>query len=91
MTRNESLTDDDLDELKGCVDLGFGFSYVEIPKLFYTLPALQLCCSMSQKFNHELLVVGRSDQTAFDSQKWPINARTNRERERESAPSANQG
>ncbi|KAL2921037.1 Sulfate adenylyltransferase [Bienertia sinuspersici] len=48
--RTKSLTDDDLDELKGCVDLGFGFSYDEIPELCNTLPALELCYSMSQKF-----------------------------------------
>ncbi|KAI5314233.1 hypothetical protein L3X38_043409 [Prunus dulcis] len=35
----QSLTDEDLDELKGCLDLGFGFSYEEIPELCNTLPA----------------------------------------------------
>ncbi|GMN63493.1 hypothetical protein TIFTF001_032575 [Ficus carica] len=49
--RTKSLTDDDLEELKGCVDLGFGgFSYDEIPELKNTLPALELCYSMSQKY-----------------------------------------
>ncbi|KAL6875709.1 hypothetical protein ACP4OV_013222 [Aristida adscensionis] len=48
--RARSLTDDDLEELKGCVDLGFGFSYHEIPELCGTLPALELCYSMSQRF-----------------------------------------
>lgn len=43
-----SLTDEDLEELKGCLDLGFGFSYEEIPELRNTLPALELCYSMSQ-------------------------------------------
>lgn len=50
LTRTKSLTDEDLDELKGCLDLGFGFSYDEIPELCNTLPALELCYSMSQKF-----------------------------------------
>ncbi|KAJ8445294.1 hypothetical protein Cgig2_024500 [Carnegiea gigantea] len=50
LPRGKSLTDDDLDELKGCLDLGFGFSYEEIPELCSTLPALELCYSMSQKF-----------------------------------------
>ncbi|WP_371388531.1 DUF1685 domain-containing protein, partial [Salmonella sp. M90-1] len=62
------MTDDDLDELKGCVDLGFGFSYDEIPELCNTLPALELCYSMSQKFlddhpnqqSHHLLSNGKS-------------------------------
>ncbi|KAL5998105.1 hypothetical protein ACLOJK_009040 [Asimina triloba] len=53
MSRTKSLTDGDLDELKGCVDLGFGFSYDEIPELCNTLPALELCYSMSQKFLDE--------------------------------------
>ncbi|CAF1865470.1 unnamed protein product [Brassica napus] len=50
LARGKSLTDDDLEELKGCLDLGFGFSYDEIPELCNTLPALELCYSMSQKF-----------------------------------------
>ncbi|CAN8315562.1 unnamed protein product [Cochlearia groenlandica] len=50
LNREKSLTKDDLDELKGCLDLGFGFSYEEIPELCNTLPALELCYSMSQKF-----------------------------------------
>ncbi|KAI9196547.1 hypothetical protein LWI28_024838 [Acer negundo] len=53
LKRTKSLTDDDLDELKGCLDLGFGFSYDEIPELCNTLPALELCYSMSQKFTDE--------------------------------------
>ncbi|KAG0460262.1 hypothetical protein HPP92_023390 [Vanilla planifolia] len=51
--RTKSLTDEDLEELKGCLDLGFGFSYDEIPELCNTLPALELCYSMSQKFLDE--------------------------------------
>ncbi|XP_030536615.1 uncharacterized protein LOC115745289 [Rhodamnia argentea] len=50
LVRTKSLTDEDLVELKGCLDLGFGFSYDEIPELCNTLPALELCYSMSQKF-----------------------------------------
>lgn len=53
LTRTKSLTGEDLDELKGCLDLGFGFSYDEIPELCNTLPALELCYSMSQKFNDD--------------------------------------
>ncbi|CAN6381128.1 unnamed protein product [Urochloa humidicola] len=51
--RARSLTDDDLEDLKGCVDLGFGFSYDEIPELCGTLPALELCYSMSRRFLDE--------------------------------------
>ncbi|KAL8204664.1 hypothetical protein R6Q57_010287 [Mikania cordata] len=53
LVRAKSLTDDDLEELKGCLDLGFGFSYDEIPELCNTLPALELCYSMNQKFLEE--------------------------------------
>lgn len=52
-SRTKSLTDDDLDELKGCLDLGFGFNYEEIPELCNTLPALELCYSISQRFQDE--------------------------------------
>ncbi|GJM87709.1 hypothetical protein PR202_ga03691 [Eleusine coracana subsp. coracana] len=51
--RSRSLTDDDLEELKGCADLGFGFSYHEIPELRGTLPALELCYSMTQRLRDE--------------------------------------
>ncbi|XP_058086652.1 uncharacterized protein LOC131233852 isoform X2 [Magnolia sinica] len=50
MLRMKSLTNGDLDELKGCLDLGFGFNYEEISELCNTLPALELCYSMSQRF-----------------------------------------
>ncbi|XP_074591122.1 uncharacterized protein LOC141847028 [Curcuma longa] len=46
--RSTSLTSDDLEDLKGCVDLGFGFSYEDIPKLSSTLPALELCYPRGQ-------------------------------------------
>ncbi|KAG0484912.1 hypothetical protein HPP92_008868 [Vanilla planifolia] len=53
MGKTKSLTDEDLQELKGCLDLGFGFNYEEIPGLCGTLPALELCYSMSQRFLDE--------------------------------------
>ncbi|KAM7252946.1 hypothetical protein ACFE04_008665 [Oxalis oulophora] len=66
LKRTKSLTDDDLDELKGCLDLGFGFSYEEIPELCNTLPALELCYSMSQKY-HEDQHNNNSDVVASES------------------------
>ncbi|RZS01353.1 hypothetical protein BHM03_00031194 [Ensete ventricosum] len=51
VARTKSLTDEDLKELKGCLDLGFGFSYEEIPELCNTLPALELCYSMTRSFH----------------------------------------
>jgi hypothetical protein len=35
------------------VDLGFGFNYDMVPELCGTLPALELCYSMSQRFQDE--------------------------------------
>ncbi|KAI3725073.1 hypothetical protein L1987_64848 [Smallanthus sonchifolius] len=41
--RSKSLiTTEDIDELKGCVDLGFHFASKPITKLYKTLPALDL-------------------------------------------------
>ncbi|KAL6976256.1 hypothetical protein U1Q18_025043 [Sarracenia purpurea var. burkii] len=53
LARTKSLTEEDLEELRGCLDLGFGFSYEEIPELCNTLPALELCYSMTQRFLDE--------------------------------------
>ncbi|KAK9932482.1 hypothetical protein M0R45_019719 [Rubus argutus] len=67
LSRTKSLTDEDLDELKGCLDLGFGFSYEEIPELCNTLPALELCYSMSQKFMDEHQKSPETSPAALDS------------------------
>ncbi|OWM87928.1 uncharacterized protein LOC116196884 [Punica granatum] len=67
LVRTKSLTDEDLDELKGCLDLGFGFSYDEIPELCSTLPALELCYSMSRKFNDESLKSPEAEVEAPES------------------------
>ncbi|CAL1404670.1 unnamed protein product [Linum trigynum] len=68
LKRAKSLTDDDLDELKGCLDLGFGgFSYDEIPELCNTLPALELCYSMSQKFLDDTAHKSSSPAEGMDS------------------------
>ncbi|XP_038885613.1 uncharacterized protein LOC120075933 [Benincasa hispida] len=73
LTRTKSLTDDDLEELKGCVDLGFAFCYDEIPELCNTLPALELCYSMSQKFMDEhQKVPENSPPESVDSVSSPI-------------------
>ncbi|XP_020253739.1 uncharacterized protein LOC109830782 [Asparagus officinalis] len=61
--RTKSLTDEDLEELKGCLDLGFGFSYEEIPELCSTLPALELCYSISQRYMDE-----QQQRTAVDEE-----------------------
>ncbi|KAJ6735411.1 INSERTASE putative (DUF1685)-RELATED [Salix purpurea] len=41
--KSKSVTDEDLDELKGCIELGFGFDSPEMdPRLSDTFPALEL-------------------------------------------------
>ncbi|CAL4953219.1 unnamed protein product [Urochloa decumbens] len=60
--RSRSLTEDDLEELKGCLDLGFGFAYSEIPELCGTLPALELCYSMTRRFLDEQRAQGQEQQ-----------------------------
>ena len=52
-TPSNNLTHVDLDELKGCLDLGFAFNYEEIPDLSNTLSALDLCYAISQKFQDD--------------------------------------
>lgn len=53
LERTKSLMDEDLEELKGCLNLGFGFNYEKIPELCNILPALKLCYSVSQQFLNE--------------------------------------
>uniref|UniRef100_A0A0A8XYK0 Uncharacterized protein n=1 Tax=Arundo donax TaxID=35708 RepID=A0A0A8XYK0_ARUDO len=62
LVRTRSLTEEDLEELKGCLDLGFGFAYSEIPELCGTLPALELCYSMTQRFLDEQRAPGQEQE-----------------------------
>ena len=64
VVRTRSLTEDDLEELKGCLDLGFGFAYSEIPELCGTLPALELCYSMTRRFLDEQRAPGKEQENA---------------------------
>lgn len=49
-SRTRSLTDDDFEELRGCIDLGFRFDQSSIPDLCDTLPALEVYCAVAQNF-----------------------------------------
>jgi len=77
LVRAKSLTDEDLEELKGCLDLGFGFSYDEIPELCNTLPALELCYSMSQKFLDDQQKSPECTSTVTDSSSPPLGPKAN--------------
>ncbi|KAL0364785.1 UNVERIFIED_CONTAM: hypothetical protein Sangu_0576100 [Sesamum angustifolium] len=45
-----TLTDEDLKELKGCIELGFGFNEEEGRRLCPTLPALDLYFAVNRQF-----------------------------------------
>lgn len=45
------LTDEDLHELKGCIELGFGFKEEEGQKLCNTLPALDLYFAVNRQLS----------------------------------------
>lgn len=47
-SRTRSLTNDDFEELRGCIDLGFRFDQSSIPDLCDTLPALEVYCAVAQ-------------------------------------------
>lgn len=50
--RSKSVTDEDLDELKACIELGFGFdSPVADQRLSDTLPALGLYYAVNKQYN----------------------------------------
>ncbi|KAF5745622.1 hypothetical protein HS088_TW07G01214 [Tripterygium wilfordii] len=56
-SRSKSLTDEDLQELKGCIELGFGFGPDSTdldPRLSDALPALGLYCAVNKQYNNGL-------------------------------------
>lgn len=55
MRRTKSVTDDDLEELKACVELGFGFNSPEVdPRLCETFPALGFYHAVNKQYNRTL-------------------------------------
>ncbi|EPS74038.1 hypothetical protein M569_00718, partial [Genlisea aurea] len=52
LRRGRSVTDDDLDELRGCLDLGFDFEPEDVDqKLSSTFPALELFCAVKRSYS----------------------------------------
>lgn len=49
--RTRGVTDEDVEELRGCIDLGFRFSFDEDPALCNTFPALDLYYAINRQFN----------------------------------------
>jgi hypothetical protein len=73
-SRNRSLTDEDMEELRGCIDLGFGFSNDEKDmELCNTLPALELCYAITKRYND---VVGRTSSSSSSSSSSPTTIST---------------
>ncbi|KAG9450999.1 hypothetical protein H6P81_010964 [Aristolochia fimbriata] len=60
--RSRSVTDDDVDELKACIELGFGFDSPEADRrLSDTLPALDLYYAVNKQYNDSVLVRAPSE------------------------------
>ncbi|KAF7128937.1 hypothetical protein RHSIM_Rhsim10G0118200 [Rhododendron simsii] len=63
--RSKSVTDEDLDELKACIELGFGFVSPEVdPGLSDTLPALGLYYAVNKTYYDS---VSKSSSSLFSS------------------------
>ncbi|KAJ6378573.1 hypothetical protein OIU78_028750 [Salix suchowensis] len=71
-SKSKSVTDEDLDELKGCIELGFGFDSPEVdPRLSDTFPALELYYAVNKNyFDHSaskpVVTATPSSSTASD-------------------------
>ncbi|KAF5739543.1 hypothetical protein HS088_TW12G00749 [Tripterygium wilfordii] len=57
---SEDLTDEDLHELKGCIELGFGFKEEQGHKLCNTLPALDLYFAVNRQLSPSPVSTPRS-------------------------------
>ncbi|KAK6159336.1 hypothetical protein DH2020_006650 [Rehmannia glutinosa] len=55
LRRGHSVTEGDLDELRGCLDLGFQFDSPDLdPKLSSTFPALELYQAVNRRYSNTL-------------------------------------
>ncbi|KAK7397318.1 hypothetical protein VNO78_18486 [Psophocarpus tetragonolobus] len=68
----DDVTDEDLNELKGCIELGFGFNEEEGQKLCNTLPALDLYFAVNRQLSPS--PVSTPHSRASSSFGSPINA-----------------
>ena len=66
------MTDEDLDELKACIELGFGFDSPEVDqRLSDTLPALGLYYAVSKNYNETVSKSASSPSAASDCDSIP--------------------
>ncbi|XP_042506992.1 uncharacterized protein LOC122083300 [Macadamia integrifolia] len=64
--RSRSVTDEDLDELKACIELGFGFDSPDLDsKLSDTLPALGLYHAVNKQYSDS---ISKSSSSATPSE-----------------------
>ncbi|KAK7376269.1 hypothetical protein VNO78_34732 [Psophocarpus tetragonolobus] len=80
----DDLTDEDLNELKGCIELGFGFNEEDGQRLCNTLPALDLYFAVNRRLSpspvstpqsHASSLGGRSssfESPKSDTDSWKI-------------------
>ncbi|KAF8401180.1 hypothetical protein HHK36_014484 [Tetracentron sinense] len=61
------VTDEDLHELKGCIELGFGFKEEEGQGLCNTLPALDLYFAVNRQFSPSPVSTPSGRSSSFDS------------------------
>lgn len=64
---DHELTDDDLNELKGCIELGFGFNEEDGQRLCGTLPALDLYFAVNRQFLSSPLSTPKSHASTSSS------------------------
>ncbi|XP_044470828.1 uncharacterized protein LOC123207128 [Mangifera indica] len=69
--RSKNLTDEDLDELKACIELGFGFDTQVDQRLSDTLPALGLYYAVNKHYNDTVSKSPPSLSMASDSESSP--------------------
>ncbi|KAL1557959.1 hypothetical protein AAHA92_08485 [Salvia divinorum] len=63
LRRGRSFTEDDLEELRACFELGFGFDSTDLdPKLSSAFPALELYRAVNQNYSNSL---SRSSSASF--------------------------
>ncbi|XP_031489769.1 uncharacterized protein LOC116257296 [Nymphaea colorata] len=84
--RSRSLTDEDLDELKGCLDLGFDFKEEEDHGLKTTLPALDLYFAVKRQLSDSKVTL--QHQLSFRSQVSTPDSGTSSPRSPHSDPAA---
>ncbi|KAG6408925.1 hypothetical protein SASPL_131952 [Salvia splendens] len=63
LRRGRSVTDEDLEELRACFELGFNFDSPDLdPKLSSAFPALELYCAVNRRYTNSL---SRSSSASF--------------------------